>query len=142
MTVIHYRKPTNLSFNKKVNGISAPSTSLYTEESKKTAPVNIKENKESFLIEIIAPGFSKEDLEISVEKDVLTVKGEKKDKDIQENVKIRLREYDFNNFTRSFHVGENVDGDSISASFVNGVLTLNLGKKDAVKQPKKEITIA
>ena len=59
----------------------------------------------------------------------------------EENEKSIRREYSYRSFKRSFTLDDKTDGTNIDAQYVNGVLTLNLPKKEVVKPAVKEITI-
>jgi HSP20 family protein len=106
------------------------------------APVNIKEHDDAFSIEIAAPGFEKPDFKINLDKDILTVSAEKKIEEPKKESKIIKRQFETASFKRSFTLTEKVDATNISASYVNGILVLNLPKKEAVKEPAKEIVIS
>lgn len=100
---------------------------------------NVIENNESFRIEMAIPGFSREDVKITVEKDILTVESVKQEP--KEEVKYTRREFGMYEFKRSWRLTETIDQDQIRAEFNNGILTLILPKKQEVKVTK-EISIA
>jgi len=105
--------------------------------------VNIKENEKSFEIEVAAPGVAKEDFNINLEKDVLTVSSKKENKNDVEKDNFMKREFGFNSFSRSFSIPESVNADKIKASHNNGVLTIELPKIEEAKlKNKKEIKIS
>ncbi|MFC0775558.1 MULTISPECIES: Hsp20/alpha crystallin family protein [Terrimonas] len=106
-----------------------------------SVPANIKENEKSYSIEIVAPGFEKTDFKVSLDQQLLTISAEKKDEVKEENEKNIRREYSYRSFKRSFTLDDKTDGTNIDAKYVNGVLTLNLPKKEVVKPAVKEITI-
>lgn len=109
----------------------------------KSAPaVNISEKDDSFMVEVGAPGMSKNDFHVSVENGVLLINA-KKEVSKEEKVKnYHRKEYDFHSFERSFRLPENIDTDSVKANYKNGVLFITL-KKIAVTKPKKiEVEIA
>ncbi|HEX4877128.1 MAG TPA: Hsp20/alpha crystallin family protein [Chitinophagaceae bacterium] len=108
---------------------------------KDSVPVNVKETEKDFRLEVIAPGFEKTDFKINVENDLLTVSAEKKEETATENEKQIRKEFSIGSFKRSFTLDEKIDATAIEASYVNGVLTLNLPKKEAVKQSATEIVI-
>ena len=108
---------------------------------KPAVPVNIRETANSFLIDVLAPGFEKEDFKISLEKNILTIAAEKKNEATEENEKQIRREFRTQSFNRSFTINELVDTQEIVAKYLNGVLTVNLPRKAEVKPPVKEITI-
>jgi HSP20 family protein len=105
------------------------------------APVNIFETENDYLLEIIAPGWNKEDFKIQLEENLVTVSTETKSERDDKTVKVLKSEYQFPLLKRSFTIDENVDADIISAEYVNGVLRLNFPKKPIVKSPTKQISI-
>lgn len=110
-------------------------------EQKGLVPVNVKETDKSYRLEVIAPGFEKTDFKVNLEKNLLTISAEKKDEVKEENNKEIRREYSFRAFKRSFTIDEKIDATGIEASYINGVLTLNLPKKEEVKVSATEISI-
>lgn len=102
-------------------------------------PVNILEHQSGYELQVVAPGLQKEDFKIHVEKDVLTVSFEKKEEantTANEGANKWLhREYKAQAFKRSFNLSEKVSTEGISAQYTNGVLSINLPKKE-VETPK------
>ena len=105
------------------------------------APVNIKENENGYFLEVVAPGFEKTDFKVNVDNNLLTIAAEKKTEVKNETEKQIRKEYSYRSFKRSFTIDEKIDATGIEASYVNGVLALNLPKKTEVKEAAKEITI-
>ena len=110
-----------------------------------TVPVNITETPAAYSIEVVAPGFEKKDFKISLENNLLTISAETENelqKDIKNSEEKQIRqEYKFRNFKRSFTIDDKIDATTIDASYVNGVLVLNLPKKVEVKPAAKNIKI-
>jgi len=104
-------------------------------------PVNIKEREKDFVLDIVAPGFEKNEFKIQLEKNELTISAEVKKETVNENEKQILKEFKPRSFKRSFTVDQNIDCENIVAKYENGVLTLNLPKKADVKEATKNITI-
>jgi len=104
-------------------------------------PVNVKETKDAYQLEVVAPGFDKNDFNINLEKNILTVSAEKKSEKENKDEKQIRKEYSYSSFKRSFTVDEKVDADKVEAKYVNGVLTLNLPRKEEVKASAKEILV-
>ncbi|HEY1023443.1 MAG TPA: Hsp20/alpha crystallin family protein [Flavisolibacter sp.] len=142
MTVVRYNNRTNSNpaFNNLLSDLFLPSSSMYREQHK-SVPVNIRETEKDYVLEVIAPGWTKEDFKISLENNLLSLSVEKKDETENKNEKFVRREYRYSSFKRSFTVDEKIDADAISAQYVNGVLTLNLPKKEEVKPATKQIEI-
>lgn len=103
---------------------------------------NILETKEGFQLELLAPGYTKDELKLNVEKDILTLSAEHKQSELQEGQRFTRREFALRPFKRSFQLPELTDLDNITAEHVNGVLTVNIPKKVEVKAAVKEISIA
>jgi HSP20 family protein len=104
-------------------------------------PVNITETEKNYSIEIVAPGFEKNDFKISLDQQILTVSAEKQNQAKADNEKQIRNEYSYRSFKRSFTMNEKTDGAAIDAKYVNGVLTLNLPKKEEVKPSVQQISI-
>ena len=86
---------------------------------------------------------SKGDFKIEVENGVLTIKAEKKEEKQDENSKYTRKEFSYTSFSRTFTMPDHVNTESISAEYVNGVLTLVLPKREeAKKKPVKEIAVS
>ena len=149
MTQVKFNsKPFEGTFNNLVDDLFAEFPVLYKNEQnwKGSVPVNIKETEKNYIIEVVAPGFEKTDFKISLEQQLLTISTEKKnevkeDSDNNQNEKQIRKEYSYRTFKRSFTLDEKTDGSNIDAKYVNGVLTLNLPKKEEVKPSVQEINI-
>lgn len=107
-----------------------------------TAPANIKQTDTAFILDIIAPGLKKEDFNIQVEKDVLTVSFEKQEEKAETTDKVIRNEYQFRSFKRSFTLGEKVDVAGINASYTDGVLSITLPKTTVQEASTRKIDIA
>ena len=104
-------------------------------------PVNVKETKDAYQLEVVAPGFDKNDFNVNLEKNILTVSAEKKSETENKDEKQIRKEYNYQSFKRSFTIDVKVDAEKIEAKYVNGVLTLNLPRKEEVKASAKEILV-
>jgi len=118
-----------------------------------TPSVNIVEAADAYHIEVAAPGLTKADFDVQVEKDQLTISAESKCED--EEVKDVAKQHDadkdhaepkfsrsgfnFSNFKRSFHLSDQVDINGIKAAYTNGILTVTISKKEEAKE--KEPTV-
>ena len=106
--------------------------------------VNIKENAESFQVEMAAPGMTKDDFKIELEGNVLTITSEKNlENEVDEGEKYSRKEFSYQSFQRTFTLSkEVVDDDKIEAKYQNGVLHLTIPKKEeAKKKPPRMIQI-
>ncbi len=105
--------------------------------------VNTKETDESYFIEVAIPGMKKEDFNIDLNDNVLSISSEKKEeKEEKDGEKITRREFSYSSFKRSFQLPENIKKDDISAEYSDGLLTLALPKTGPKKvENKKQIEI-
>jgi HSP20 family protein len=102
--------------------------------------VNSVENNDSFEIDLAVPGMKKEDFTIELNDKVLVISSETSN--TMENDKMRLNEFNFSSFQRSFRVPDSVDLDKIKASYKNGILKIKLPKrKESISKPNRVINI-
>ena len=106
-----------------------------------TVPVNVKETDNAYLLEIVAPGMDKKDFKVNIDNSILTISAEKKLENKDENHRHVRREFNYKSFTRSFTVDDTIQSDNIQARYENGVLFIELPKKEEVKIAPKEISI-
>lgn len=112
-----------------------------------TAPampaVNIKETEHEFMLELAAPGMTKNDFEVTIDNGILTIGAEKEIEKEERKLNYTRREFSFANFKRSFTLPENVNEEKIVANYEDGILKLHLNKKTVTKMlPKKEIMVS
>ena len=111
------------------------------EEGCNSVPSNVIENEKEFRLELSIPGFSKEEVKISIRKNILTVKSEKQTGS-DEEVKYLRRGFVPRNFEKRFELSGSINSEGISASFSNGILEILLPKKEEVlEKTPVEITI-
>lgn len=104
--------------------------------------VNISENEDQFEIELMAPGYRKEDLHIEVEGELLTLRAERKNQEEKSERNYLRREFQIGSFERQFRLPEDkIDSEKIEARFEDGVLLVSLPKKAEVKKASRLIEI-
>lgn len=100
---------------------------------------DIKETDDKYLLDIDLPGYLKEDINMSIEEGYLTISAHThSDKEEKEDGKFVRRERYSGSCSRSFYVGEDVDGEDIKANFKNGILKIEIPKKEEKKLPEKK----
>lgn len=111
-------------------------------ESNYSPAANIIEGEKEFKLELAAPGFSKEDFRISLDKNILTVSSEKETELKDENY--TRYEFSYGRFSRSFALPKSIDTEQINASCDNGILRISLPKKkeEILANATREIAIA
>jgi len=138
------RKHTSINpFFNLVNDILTTSVSELEKSAVRNRPaVNVIEGKDNFRLEIAAPGLNKSDFDINIEKDVLTISAKVEKEASKEGVKYSRKEFDYNEFKRTFNLPKTIDKTKIDAAFKNGILTLTLAKKEEAKElPARKIVI-
>ncbi|MBT34315.1 MAG: heat-shock protein [Thalassobius sp.] len=105
--------------------------------------INIKEEEDRFTVEMAAPGMKKEDFKLEIDNNKLTISSEHKTENEEVgNDNYTRREFSYQSFVRSFNLPETVDSDQIKASYENGVLLLDIPKKEEAKpKPVKLIDV-
>jgi HSP20 family protein len=105
--------------------------------------VNIKEDAQNFEVEVAAPGMEKQDFQITLEGNLLTISSSKKNQTEEKDDSYTRREFSYQSFQRSFELAKDVvDEDRIEAKYENGVLRLTIPKtEDAKKQAPRLIEI-
>ena len=105
--------------------------------------VNIKETAEDYFVEMAVPGLKKSDFNIVLDNQVLSISTETEEqKDLKEENYTR-REFGYASFKRSFTLPETVDEGKIKAKYDEGILSINLPKKEEAKQkPARSIKIS
>ena len=96
--------------------------------------VNIKEDDNSFTVEVAVPGMEKKDFHIDLEDNILTISSEKTVEDKEEKDNYTRKEYSYQSFKRSFTLPKNVvDSDKIAAQYKNGELIIAIPKREEAK---------
>ena len=95
--------------------------------------VDVSEDKESVRIVAELPGVKPEDVKLSLENFVLTIRGEKKQETEEHTGRVHRYERSYGSFERAFVLPSTVDGEKISADFQNGVLTISVPKAERAK---------
>ncbi len=104
--------------------------------------VNIREDDMGFHLELAIPGMNKNDFNVEVDNDVLTISMESKTEDEKKEDNYTRREFSYSSFRRSFTLPDTVNSDKIKATYKEGILHLNLPKKEeALPKPKRLIEI-
>ncbi len=139
MSLIQYNNPWSL-FNQLQRELASPElTRLNTDDANVAtanwAPsVDISENDNAFKLVADIPGVNPDDIDISMEKGVLTIKGERNSETVEEKENYHRTERQTGTFYRRFTLPDSADGDKIVAKSEHGVLTITI--------PKQEVTLS
>jgi HSP20 family protein len=102
---------------------------------------NISETGDHFHVELAAPGLKKEDFKISLDRNVLNISVEQHQENSDEQKNYSKREYSYTSFVRSFTLPDSADADRIEASYTDGVLKVDIAKKEEAKMASRQIEI-
>ncbi|RMG85370.1 MAG: Hsp20/alpha crystallin family protein [Bacteroidetes bacterium] len=97
----------------------------FEEETTTKPPVNIKKKDKIWEMTILLPGFKKEEIEVTVQDDILTIRAEHKISDVAESSNYVLKEYEYDVVERKFQLKKGIGHEKIDAKYENGVLTLS-----------------
>src|SRR5580698_1317205 len=103
--------------------------------------VDIYENEHELVVKADLPDIDPKDLDIRVENNILTIRGERKfEKKVNEDNYLRV-ERAYGSFSRSFSLANSVNPEGIKADYQNGVLTLNVPKREEAKPKQIKVTV-
>lgn len=94
---------------------------------------DVAEEEDSYLVRAIIPGINPDDLDIAVDNQTLTLRGEFKEQALPEGARYYLRELGAGRFERSMQFPLPINADAVEAHYENGILTLRLPKAEAAK---------
>ena len=102
--------------------------------------VDVTETKDEIVVRAEVPGMSREDITVTLQDNVLTLRGEKKQEKTEKEAAFHRLERSYGSFVRSFTLPTLVQADKVKAAYKDGVLTITLPKAEEVKP--KEITVS
>jgi len=106
-----------------------------------TLPIDVIERDGNLLVKAAVPGVDPANLDVTVENNVLTIRGETNHESSNEGDKIYRREVSYGAFSRSIRLPENLDLNAISASFEHGTVTVTLPRVPEVKPKALKIEV-
>ncbi|MBI1332390.1 MAG: Hsp20 family protein [Armatimonadetes bacterium] len=104
-------------------------------------PLDVIEDEGKVTIKAAVTGINPEELEITIENNVLTIKGEHKTEEISENAKVFRRENTYGSFSRSIRLSPQLNQDAVSANFKNGFVTITIPKVEEEKPKALRIPV-
>jgi HSP20 family protein len=103
--------------------------------------VNISESENNYHVELAAPGLKKEDFKLNLERNVLTISVEQSSDQQRTDRNYSKREYSYSSFVRSFTLPDSADHSGIDASYTDGVLKIDIAKREEAKAVRRQIEI-
>jgi HSP20 family protein len=104
-------------------------------------PVDIYEDEHSVTLKLEVPGISDKDIDIKLENNSLTVRGERNFEKEEKEENFHRIERRYGSFARSFTLPNTVDSENVEASYENGILTIKLGKRAEAKPKQIKIGV-
>ena len=103
--------------------------------------LDVREDKESFIIRAELPGLKREDIEVSLQDGALVISGERKFEKAEEGVEVHRQERYYGKFQRALTLPEPVAADKVKADYKDGVLTVTLPKTEEAKPKKIDVSV-
>ena len=130
MNLVRFNHP---GFANLFENLERTQNELQNRNDNNTVLVNIIEEESSFVLEVAAPGLKKDDFNISLDNQILTISSEVKEKDDEKEKNYSRKEFNYGNFSRSFTLPKNIKHDAITAEYNQGVLSITLPVKEESK---------
>jgi HSP20 family protein len=103
--------------------------------------VNISESKDHYHVELAAPGLKKEDFKLSLDRNVLSISVEQTHQENREERNYNKKEFSYSSFVRSFTLPDAADENGIEAKYNDGVLCIDIAKREEAKMQSRQIEI-
>jgi len=103
--------------------------------------VNISETENNYHVELAAPGLKKDDFKLNLERNQLTISVEQSAEHEDNHKNYSKREYSYSSFVRSFTLPESADDNKIDATYTDGVLRIDIAKREEAKTVRRRIAI-
>jgi len=103
--------------------------------------VNISETENNYHVELAAPGLKKDDFKLNLERNQLTISVEQSAEHEDNHKNYSKREYSYSSFVRSFTLPESADDNKIDATYTDGVLRIDIAKREEAKTVRRQIAI-
>lgn len=103
--------------------------------------VNISESENSYHVELAAPGLKKDDFKLNLERNQLTISVEQQSEQNDSQKSYNKCEYSYSSFVRSFTLPDSADHSQIDASYTDGILSIDIAKREEAKAVRRQIEI-
>ncbi|MEO3402873.1 Hsp20/alpha crystallin family protein [Mucilaginibacter sp. CAU 1740] len=103
--------------------------------------VNISETENNYHVELAAPGLKKEDFKLNLERNHLSISVEQRAEHEENQKNYSKREYSYSSFVRSFTLPESADDSKIDATYTDGILRIDIAKREEAKTLRRQIEI-
>jgi len=103
--------------------------------------MNLSETKDGYKVSVELPGINKENIDVSLRDNVLSIDAEKSEKDVDKGENFYRQECSYGSYHRSIRMPNNIKSDSMEAKYKNGVLVISVKKDETLSSSSKKITI-
>lgn len=119
-----------------------PEAAYLEELDKLSMPVELEDKGKNFVIKAELPGIKKEDLDIDLDKNYMTINAKKEEKtENEEENSYKKSEFRYGEFSRTIYFPEEIDVEKANAKLDNGILCITVDKKSKEKEDKRKLTI-
>jgi HSP20 family protein len=147
MTLVKFNPNGNVKKNGLMTGFDGVFDSIFNDTffsdrmMARMPAVNISESKDHYHLELAAPGLKKEDFKLSLERNGLSISVERSSEDGAQERNYNKREFNYSSFVRSFTLPDAADENRIEATYVDGVLCVDIAKREEAKMQSRQIEI-
>jgi Molecular chaperone (small heat shock protein) len=147
MTLVKFNPNANVKKNGLMNGFNDVFDSIFNDTffsdrlMSRVPAANISESRDYYHVELAAPGLKKEDFKLSLERDVLSISVEQTAQNDAQERNFNKREFSYSSFVRSFTLPESANDNGIEAKYENGLLSINIPKREEAKVQSRQIEI-
>lgn len=147
MTLVKFNPNGNVKKNGLMTGFDGVFDSIFNDTffsdrmTARVPAVNISESKDHYHVELAAPGLKKEDFKLSLERNVLSISVEQTSENGAQERNYNKREFSYSSFVRSFTLPDAADENGIEAKYVDGVLCIDIAKREEAKIQSRQIEI-
>lgn len=135
MTLVKFNKPLSSIFDKNIDDFVNDFFGKRLDNTLLGA-VNVKENTESYEIQVSVPGLTKDDIDVEIKDNIITISSSVHENIEDSNDGYTRREFSRTSFSRSFTLPENTTDNDLTGNVKDGILLINIKKKQQDK-PKK-----
>ena len=118
-----------------------PEAAYWEEVEKYSMPVEIEDKGKNYIVKAELPGIKKEDLDIDLDKNHITINAKKEEKQEEENKSYKKSEFKYGEFSRTVYFQEEVDTENTEAKMENGILEITIPKLIKEKGSKKKLIV-
>ena len=118
-----------------------PEAAYWEEMDKLSMPIEMEDKGKNYVVKAELPGIKKEDLDIDIDKNYISINAHKKEEKNEEDKSYKKSEFRYGEFSRTVYFNEEIDTEKTDAKLENGILEIVLPKRSSEKETRKKLTI-